>query len=448
LIDFRKIEIPRVPDYVLKNARVPLCLLETDLERHDVDGDRSALVDIGISGGDITSIGRPGETVGEAVDLGGQHVWPMLVDMHTHLDKGHIVTRSPNPDGTFAGACGAAESDRKLFWRPDDIYRRMSFGLRCAEAHGVTAIRTHLDSHTGQAEISWEVFRRLRREWKDRIDLQAVCLFTIDEYLCEYGVRIADLVASSGGILGGVTDLALSSAARPQTLDLALDALFRLAAERDLDVDLHVDENGDPSSRTLLSVADAVLRNRFENAVTCGHCCSLAVQDEKRVETTLRRVAEAKLSIVVLPTVNMYLQDRRSGRTPRWRGVTVIKEMMAHDIPVAVGGDNCRDAFHAYGDHDMVDTFRQSVRILHLDHPFGVAPALSAAVPGRMMGNGRGVIRTGRAARLVVFNARTMNELMCRPQQDRILVRDGVQVVPELPDYSELDFVADRDVPV
>jgi cytosine deaminase len=50
-------------------------------------------------------------------------------------------------------------------------------------------------------------------------------------------------------------------------------------------------------------------------------------------------------------------------------------------IPVAIAGDNCRDPFHAYGDHAMVDTFRQAVRILHLDHPFADAAAMAGPVP-------------------------------------------------------------------
>jgi hypothetical protein len=46
---------------------------------------------------------------------------------------------------------------------------------------------------------------------------------------------------------------------------------------------------------------------------------------------------------VSLPTVNMYLQDREAGpRTPRWRGVTVLHEMKARGLRVAVAGDNCR----------------------------------------------------------------------------------------------------------
>ena len=36
-------------------------------------------------------------------------VWPCLIDVHTHLDKGHTCERAPNPDGTFDGCNFAAK---------------------------------------------------------------------------------------------------------------------------------------------------------------------------------------------------------------------------------------------------------------------------------------------------------------------------------------------------
>ena len=124
---------------------------------------------------------------------------------------------------------------------------------------------------------------------------------------------------------------------------------------------------------------EATLRHGYQGRVTCGHCCSLAVQDAAPLRARSICVADAGIAIVTLPTVNMYLQDRTGGRTPRWRGVTVIHELRAAGVRVAVAGDNCRDPFYAYGDHDMLDTFRQACASLHLDHPFGDTPAL--AVP-------------------------------------------------------------------
>ena len=135
----------------------------------------------------------------------------------------------------------------------------------------------------------------------------------------------------------------------------------------------------------------------------------------------------------------MYLQDRKERRTPRWRGVTVVHEMLRRGIRVAAAGDNCRDSFYAYGDHDVVDTFRQAVRILHLDHPLSAAPALVGTTPsliGEFAGHGR--LAIGAPARFIVFNARTINEIVCRPQSDRVVIREGEKISALPPDYSEL----------
>jgi cytosine deaminase len=170
------------------------------------------------------------------------------------------------------------------------------------------------------------------------------------------------------------------------------------------------------------------------------------VQSESEIDRTLDLLAEADISIVTLPTVNMYLQDRRGGRTPRWRGVTVVHEMIERGIRVAAAGDNCRDSFYAYGDHDMVDTFRQAVRILHFDHPLSEAPSLVAGTPSRIAKlEGHGSIGEGAPARLIVFNARSLNEIVSRPQADRVVLEGGRRLAAKPPDYSEL--WADDDLP-
>ena len=35
-----------------------------------------------------------------------------------------------------------------------------------------------------------------------------------------------------------------------------------------------------------------------------------------------------------------------------------------------IASDNVRDPFYAYGDLDMLEVWREGVRILHLDYPF------------------------------------------------------------------------------
>lgn len=424
---------------LLTDARVPQSLLTDGAPKGAMIGsDGSVRVDILLVDDRVAQVLAAGTGQSEVrVEIGGRQVWPMLVDAHAHLDKGHVQGRASDSGGTHSGAREATTRDRIAHWRRDDLLARMNFGLSCAEAHGVAAIRTHLDSHEGQAEETWAAFATTRDTWADRIRLQAVALVPIDAYRTDHGARLADLVAREGGLLGGVTRVSGGTHGQGlDDLDDLLDRLFLLARDRDLDIDLHVDEAA--VADALPHVARATIRHGYEGRVVAGHCCSLALLPEEELARTISLIAEAGIGLVTLPTVNMYLQDRQPGRTPRWRGVMPVHELRAAGIPVAVAGDNCRDPFHAYGDHDMLDTWRQAVRILHLDHPIGDAPALAGPIPAAITGFEAGSIGRGRIADLTVFEAWTPEQLISRPQSDRRLIRKGRTMFLRPPSYAAL----------
>ena len=418
--------------YRLARARVPACLAEAPLV---ADGDGLALADISVADGKIVGLDRAEELAADAIDLAGRIVLPAFVDCHTHIDKGHIWPRMPNPDGTFPAALDAVALDRAARWSAKDVEARMEFSLRCAYAHGTIALRTHLDSLSPQETISWPVFEKIRERWKGRVALQAVSLVTVEEVRNKrWFASLAARVAAAKGVLGAVTFMV-------PDLDTLLDHIFRAATERGLDLDFHADETGDPDARSLDRIAEAVLRNGFRGRVLAGHCCSIARQAADAARNTLDKVAKAGISVVSLPMCNLYLQDRRTdGTTPRWRGVTLVHEMKARGIKVAVASDNTRDPFYAYGDLDMLEVLRQATRILHLDHPFDDWPKAVAAEAAAIMGlNGVGRLKAGASADFVIFRGRSWTELLSRPESDRIVVRGGQAIDSTLPDYSELD---------
>ena len=156
------------------------------------------------------------------------------------------------------------------------------FALKSAYAHGTAAIRTHIDCFVpGQASVSFGVFRELRDRWAGRIELQASALVSTDLYDDPANAALVDIIAESGARLGGIT-FRLSESEDPAILAGRLDRLFAIARSRGLDVDLHVDENGSPTSGTLAQIAEAVLRSGFKGQVVCGHCCSLAVLTDEQ----------------------------------------------------------------------------------------------------------------------------------------------------------------------
>ena len=89
-----------------------------------------------------------------------------------------------------------------------------------------------------------------------------------------------------------------------------LDVIFSLAKEYNLDVDFHCDENGNESSKGLLHISEAVIRNSFKGSVVCGHCCSLAVQPNEQAKRIIDAAREAGVTVVSLPIVNQWLQNR------------------------------------------------------------------------------------------------------------------------------------------
>jgi cytosine deaminase len=426
------------PDIWLRNAQVPDAVLDHPPAPPDAEG--LIRLDLRITDGRIAAVAPTGTAAG-GIDLDRGQVWPCFVDGHVHLDKTQTWPRQPNPDGTHPGARNAVIADRGKHYSEADIEPRFEFGLRCALAHGTAAIRTHLDSYWPNAKAHWAVFRRLRKAWAGRIDLQAVSICPLERFAGDDGVALANEVATSGGILGMTTTGEGGQASSP-AFQALLDRFFTLAEERGLALDLHLDETGDPTSRTLDAVARTALKRNFPYPIQVGHVCSLSVQTETEARATIALCAEAGINVINLPMCNMYLQGRIRGQTPRWRGITMLHEFRAAGVPVSFASDNCRDPFYAYGDYDMMEVYREAVRIAQLDHPFGAWAASVTATPAASCGfTGRGRIAVGATADLILFRARSMTELLARPQSDRIVLRNGKRLDATLPDFREMDAI-------
>lgn len=383
------------------------------------------------------------ESTVATTDLGGALVWPGLLDAHTHLDKTHTWDRAPNPTGEFWDAIRILGADSSR-WTEEDIYRRASYALECAWAHGTVAIRSHIDTGDVGLGAGHVVLDQLRKEWAGRITLQTVSLCGLEPFANGGGKRILELTANYGAsALGGFPQ---PNADLPRQMD------YLMAAARELGVglDLHVDESKLVAAECLRATAEAVLRNQFPHPVVCGHCCSLAVQPTERAKDTLRLVKEAGIGIISLPLCNVYLQDRTRGpaaagqslgapATPRWRGLTLLHELIDAGVEVACASDNVRDAFYAWGDYDVMEVYRESVRLAHLDTRLDTSPAIVTTGPAALMRlPGYGQVAPGSPADLIVMGVRTFNELLARPSAGRRLIRGENFREAKVPDYAAL----------
>ena len=450
--------IPSVPtdgtdSFTLRNARVPGCVTRGASEELETDRDGLCLVDIEIREGRIYAIDPAGKARASnlrQVDVDGGMCWPTFSDIHCHIDKGHTCERTRNESGSLAGADDSCAKD-ETHWDREDVRRRMEFSLRSAYAHGTSAIRTHIMSGPKQGAIAWPVFYELRGKWKGKVELQGVSLNILSFFRDEVAAKeLADNVKSHGGILGaavsctdrgGYADEEYTTCG--DEMPALLDVVFRLASERGLDLDFHVDENGNEVSKGLLHISEAAMRSGFKGRIVCGHCCSLAAQSPAELARIVAVAKRAGVVVVSLPIVNQWLQNRDELgiRTPIRRGVTTLKELDDSGVPVCLASDNTRDQFYGYGDLDMLEIFRESCRIGHLDRPISRWPLAVTARPAEIMGlhAHSGLVSVGGPADLVVFRGRHYSELLSRPQLDRLVLRDGKPLTEDVPDYRELD---------
>jgi cytosine deaminase len=215
----------------------------------------------------------------------------------------------------------------------------------------------------------------------------------------------------------------------------ALRHVFIAAAEAGLDVDLHVDEELNPEARGLATTAAIMRETGFSGRVVCGHTCALAAQPDNEALATLDAVAQLPITLITLPITNLLLQDAATGRTPRLRGLTLVKEARARGIPVLVASDNVQDPFCRVGSYDPVEALAAGVLAAQLGEPFDDwSDSLCRSDWLRRTPDSAPTL-VGAAADLVIFSDADAWGWPSRASR-RVVLRGGIPLSPLSPSFS------------
>ena len=294
-------------------------------------------------------------------------VLPKLAEAHVHLDKCHTISRMEGVGGDLQAAIDAQAKDR-LGWTPEDIRARASRGLDELIASGCGTVRTHVDwgqpDNHAEPSKAWPVICELAEEYRDRMELQVAPLTGIEDLAdAATADRIAKQIADKGGVLGSFVY------GQPERQEGIWNA-FAMAEKYGLALDFHVDEGLEDDLDGLTMIAETALETGFQGPVLCGHACSLMNLSPIELDRLAEKLAKAGVSVLSLPSANLYLQGRTNG-TPERRGVTRVRELQDAGIRVAVGTDNVRDAFCPLGRFDPRQSLALATLAAHLDPPFG-----------------------------------------------------------------------------
>lgn len=384
-----------VDEMRLSNARTP----------HSDD-----LVDLSLADGLITRIelatGAPPDDGEDGLDLEGRLVLPGFVETHLHLDKAHLDSLEPNPDGTLAGAI-AVTGRLKADFDHEGMAERARRVLDAAVANGTTLIRAHPDVDPIVGTLGVEVLAELRREYAGRIDVQIVAF---PQEGIEQAPGTLDLMRRAielgADVVGGCTYNEADVAA----CERHVLAAFDLAAEHDLPLDLHADFADDVSDERYAMasfIARTTLDRGLEGRVALGHMTSLGSLAGHDREVLLKELAAARVAVVLLPHTDVHLGGRADSADVR-RGLAPLRALWEADVPTGFSSNNVRNAFTPYGNADMLETGLFLAQTAHLGSPDDLRRVVEMATEGGAAVAGIDAtygLRVGAAADLVVLDA-------------------------------------------
>jgi len=388
-------------------------------------------IDIGIEGGLFAAF-APNLPSGGApeVDATGCLVTPPFVDAHFHLDatlalgfEGHF-----NESGTLAEGIAIWDRIRGRI-SPDDFYRRALTYCDLAVSQGLLAIRSHVDV-TDPRLIAVEVLNDVKKKVAPYLDLQLVAFpqmgYFSSDIMPDNIVRALDMGCE---VVGGIPHL-------EPTAELGHESvrrLTKLAAERGLMIDLHCDENDDPFSRNVETLAYETKRLGLQGRAAGSHLTSMHSMDNFYAGRLIKMMAASGLTAVANPLANMFLQGRFD-TYPKRRGLMRIPELMEAGVTVATGHDSVLDPWYPLGKGDMLDVAFMTVHAAHLSSHAGMRDCLRliTELPAKILGLEKYGLTVGNHADCVVLQAAdTFEAIRLRPARLAV-VRRG-KVVAETP---------------
>jgi cytosine deaminase len=311
-------------------------------------------VDIHIRDGMIDAVEPTGSKALEAPgeDLGGWLVLPAMAEPHAHLDKALTAEEMPNPKGDLLGAIdawiAAAVAGRITF---EGTVERAVAAMELLLIHGVTAVRTHVNVLDPNPIEALCAVREAAARFDGLLDVQTVAMAVSPMTGVEGAANRSALAAAiEEGVdfVGGIPHL------DPDGSGNIRNALA-VATDAGIGVDLHVDEELDPSVLTLREFARQVIDSGFEGSAAASHCVTLGMQPRAVQLEVAALVAEAGIAVFALPQTNLFLQGRdHPTATPR--GLTAVSALQECGALVAAGADNVQDPFNPLGRFDPLET--------------------------------------------------------------------------------------------
>ena len=390
---------------------------------------------IGLRGSTIAAVSDTPLGADKVLDADGALVSPSFVNAHMHLDKVYTLDLLGDRavEAYTSGSMGGAMSSIEMASAVKRSYDESTIeanARRCVLSglqHGVRHVLAFADVDTAAGLRGVRPLLKLREEFRGVIDLQVVA-FPQDGLLRDPGAEelVREAVELGADVVGGIPWIEYTDAESREHVR----RLCELAAHTGRRVAMLVDDAGDPALRTTEMLASEMIRLGMHQRGIANHARALSVYPAPSLLRVARLARAAGLGFVSSPhTGPLHLP---------------LFDLLAEGVPVALGQDDCEDAYYPFGRQNMLEIVFLAAHLLGASVGSRLDALLDAVTTtaARVMGiEGHG-IEVGCRADLVVLDGTTVREVVARHSPPRYVIANGRIVAESRPSSSALGFPA------
>jgi cytosine deaminase len=318
-------------------------------------------LDIGIDGGRIVVIEPNLAAEGETYDAAGRLVCGGLVETHIHLDKAHLLDRLPAQAGRNINPVPYTSAIKPEI-STGDVYARAERALQECILRGTTHIRTQVEVDPLIGMRGFDAIEKLGDDYRWAVDLQ-ICIFPQDGLTNVPGTEelLVEGLRRGARVIGAAPRYDTDGSEQ-------IRRIFKLAREFDADIDMHLDVGPSAEHLDVHQVIELTEQYRLGGRVTVGHMAKLSLLRPYELEQTARRLADAGVSVTVLPATDLFLMGRNHDHAVP-RGVADANFLLGHGVNCSLSTNNVMNPSTPYGDCSLIRLANLHANVLQVSEP-------------------------------------------------------------------------------
>ena len=267
--------------------------------------------------------------------------------LHAHFDKSNVVDSRILLQAQKESMQNKWDTYNaiKANYTYEDIYLRAKKCVLKLIQQNINITRTFADADSVVGQMCVDALLQLKEDFSDRIKIE-IAIQPIQGISSPKDYKAFKAACAKADLVGGLPS-------RDPNPKEHLQALFEIATNYSLPLDVHVDQLNSPKEYETQLLLDVKKQCKFNNRVNAIHSISLAAHSNHYQEVIAKRLADENVGVIICPSAAISMKPLKGYIAPIHNSIAPIKILHKHGVNMAMGIDNINDLYMPLVDGDM-----------------------------------------------------------------------------------------------